>query len=256
MTSHPFTLGQHYDRRQIRQILGGGHLVSYLPTKKGRIIAGCFDPRLNRRAPCEIDVGDGTNVIAGAQELNRLKAEIPVFLKRRSKVWEFVGVYQCDAFSQSPQDIKAYADRRKDAVGVLYLRKVLDESTPLMPALELVEAGALEGRKRLVTHLRRERSGDLVIAKRNEMRAAKGCLCCEACELSERELPAAIGEACFEVHHLIPLSELTEERPTKLADLCLLCANCHRMIHRSDPMLTLDQFKQVLPPAKTGSCHA
>lgn len=64
----------------------------------------------------------------------------------------------------------------------------------------------------------------------------------ELCDIIDVSRP----EACIEVHHLIPLSELTEERPTKLADLCLLCANCHRMIHRSDPMLTLAQLRLQL----------
>lgn len=246
MSTQPFTLGQCYDRRQIRKLLGGGDTVSYLPTIRGRVIAGCFNPKLNHRAPCEIDVGDGPNIVGRAHALATLKGEIPVFLKRRSQVWEYVGLYQCRAFSKSRADLNAYANRRKDAVGVLYFREVDGNTAPELPAPELFDA--LEGRKRLVTHLRRERSSDLVIAKRNEMRAERGCLCCEACGLSERDLPAAIGEACFEVHHLTPLSELSEDRQTKLADLCLLCANCHRMIHRSSPMLTLNQLCQQLNP--------
>lgn len=39
-------------------------------------------------------------------------------------------------------------------------------------------------------------------------------------------------EAMFEAHHLIPLAE-AGERKIRLADLALLCACCHRLIHRA-----------------------
>ncbi|MNW10501.1 HNH endonuclease [compost metagenome] len=42
----------------------------------------------------------------------------------------------------------------------------------------------------------------------------------------------ALQEAMFEAHHLVPLAE-TGERKTRLADLALLCACCHRLIHRA-----------------------
>ena len=114
------------------------------------------------------------------------------------------------------------------------------------PALELLEFRAKEGKRRLVAHFKRERRADLTLAKRNEIRALHGSLFCEACACAERDLPDAIGEACFEVHHKAPLSDVADEVETSLADLAMLCANCHRMIHRSEPMPTVEAFRRIL----------
>ncbi|WP_352230624.1 MULTISPECIES: HNH endonuclease [Asaia] len=35
---------------------------------------------------------------------------------------------------------------------------------------------------------------------------------------------------------------------TKLSDLALLCANCHRMIHARRPWLSLDELRQIITP--------
>jgi len=118
-------IGERYSRREIHRLVGGGDLQSYLPHAKGRILCGCFDPELNRRAPCEIDVGNGPKVLKCAQLLAREHNEIPVFLKRRSNGWEFVGRFRATGYSEDPPDSKSDRLRRADAVAVLYLEKVL-----------------------------------------------------------------------------------------------------------------------------------
>ena len=40
-------------------------------------------------------------------------------------------------------------------------------------------------------------------------------------------------EAALEAHHLVPLTEAVKERKTKAKDLALLCASCHRLLHRA-----------------------
>jgi hypothetical protein len=54
-------------------------MQSYLPTRDNVIVCGCFDPSLNRRAPIEIDVGDGPIVGRSAEALATAQATIPVF---------------------------------------------------------------------------------------------------------------------------------------------------------------------------------
>src|SRR5579863_2872971 len=130
------TRGQSFDRRQIANMIGGGALVTYLPSKGGKILAGCFDPKLNQRAPLEIDVGASDDVVERARTLAKTNGIIPVFLKKQSNKWEYVGTYQCTEFSQLPDDITAYEDRREDAVGVLYFREVPSESVETVPAVE------------------------------------------------------------------------------------------------------------------------
>jgi predicted HNH restriction endonuclease len=58
----------------------------------------------------------------------------------------------------------------------------------------------------------------------------------EACLFRYSDRYGDIGEDFIEVHHLNPLSERSrtaeDRRLTSLDQVTVLCANCHRMIHR------------------------
>lgn len=73
-------LGNNYSRTKISELLGG-ETVIYLPAKNGKVTAGCFDPKLNRRAPKEIDIGNCPKAVKRAIALGKAKTEIPIFLK-------------------------------------------------------------------------------------------------------------------------------------------------------------------------------
>lgn len=88
-------------------------------------------------------------------------------------------------------------------------------------------SGTQEGDRRLVTHLRRERSG-LRRQKLDDFLRNNGSLSCESCGLMN-QAAGDYEESVFEVHHNAPLS--LGPRETGLEDLSVLCANCHRLIH-------------------------
>jgi hypothetical protein len=94
---------------------------------------------------------------------------------------------------------------------------------------------AIEGESKLVSHFRKERSSWLRDRKLQEYREARGVLSCELCGLSEGVgYPADLDTRVFEVHHRLPLSNAGTRRATRLEDLAVLCANCHRAVHSSD----------------------
>jgi hypothetical protein len=111
------------------------------------------------------------------------------------------------------------------------------------------EAQAIEGDLRLVAHLRRERSRALVEAKKAAVIEATGRLQCEACGFDFREKYPTIGAGFAEIHHNRPLADMLGQTITRLQDLCVLCANCHRMIHRTRPMNSLREFRRHLAPS-------
>jgi hypothetical protein len=121
-------VGNTYTRPQIHDAVGGGSLQSYLPHKDGAVLAGCFRPDWNKRAPAEVDAGYGPKVIAYAKRVAATHAEIPVFLKRDTHRWEYQGIYRCLRFSEKKRDLQAHENRRKDAVGVLYFEAVNDDA--------------------------------------------------------------------------------------------------------------------------------
>ena len=90
-----------------------------------------------------------------------------------------------------------------------------------------------EGEPKLVTHFRRERGSGIAKAKKKSFILKHGRLLCERCGLDPEEAYGpALGDACIEVHHKLPLAEIPPRRNTKLEDLMCVCANCHRVIHR------------------------
>ncbi|GAB6158809.1 hypothetical protein JCM39194_20090 [Desulfotomaculum varum] len=50
-------------------------------------------------------------------------------------------------------------------------------------------------------------------------------------------------EGYIECHHTIPISEYAKEIKTRVSDLALVCSNCHRMLHRRRPWLSIDQLR-------------
>lgn len=111
---------------------------------------------------------------------------------------------------------------------------------------EQSEPSATEGKQQLRAHRRRERSRFLVQKKLEEFRRVHGELQCEVCALSEfGQYPASLAARIFEVHHTSPLSSAATPRRTTLADLALLCANCHRAVHATpDVEVNMHTIKQ------------
>jgi 5-methylcytosine-specific restriction protein A len=87
----------------------------------------------------------------------------------------------------------------------------------------------LEGRLLTQMHCRRERSRKL--RKLFFAEKSNTGFVCEMCDLSRSSLPLELQSALFEAHHIVPIAEAGERR-TKLSDLALLCACCHRLIHK------------------------
>lgn len=106
-----------------------------------------------------------------------------------------------------------------------------------------------EGKVLFRLHKARERSTDLVRrAKLLAIREHGKLLCC-VCGFDFAERYGTIGEGFIECHHTRPLSELAAESITRVIDLAMVCANCHRMIHRKRPWLTIDQLTALLKNA-------
>ena len=90
-------------------------------------------------------------------------------------------------------------------------------------------------------HKRIERNAALV----KKVKRLKGCNC-EICGANFEQRYGTIGVGYIEAHHLKPLASL---KGTKVAmdpenDFAVLCANCHRMIHRSGLVDDIANFKR------------
>ena len=71
---------------------------------------------------------------------------------------------------------------------------------------------------------------------------------CEACSFQFSATYGELGEGYIEAHHLRPLSSLNEGESVlyNASDFALLCANCHRMIHRLDDPSNITKLKKII----------
>ncbi|QIP86322.1 HNH endonuclease [Streptomyces sp. Tu 2975] len=91
---------------------------------------------------------------------------------------------------------------------------------------------ALEGRLLARWALSRERSTKLRRRKIDDVLRRGRPLECEVCRFNFGLQYGRLGEGYIEIHHTLPL-HISGPRETRIGDLALLCANCHRMCHTS-----------------------
>ncbi len=103
-----------------------------------------------------------------------------------------------------------------------------------------------EGREFFLKHRARERNREVVQIAKNDFLRKHGRFRCQACGFDFEEKYGELGRGFIEAHHTIPVSELSQDSATKVTDIALVCPNCHRMVHRKRPWLTMDQLQHVL----------
>lgn len=109
-----------------------------------------------------------------------------------------------------------------------------------------VDATAVEGERRLVEHLRVERSAALAKAKKATVLSRTGQLACEVCDFDFGEHYGAVAKGFCEVHHRRPLSKRRGRSETSLEDLAIVCSNCHRVLHLSSCTLSVEELRSEL----------
>ena len=106
-----------------------------------------------------------------------------------------------------------------------------------------------EGKQKWRSHLFRER--DAGVRRRLLHDRATTGICCDICGATGDHLPEEARHAMFEAHHASePMS--VGERKTKKQDMALLCACCHRLLHRlvttTGEWVSVNKAKELLSP--------
>jgi predicted HNH restriction endonuclease len=107
-------------------------------------------------------------------------------------------------------------------------------------------AEAPEGRVLTRLHRVRERNRKLVEQRKIKALREEGLLACDVCEFDFEKRYGKRGYGFIEAHHTKALATLIENSTTKLEDLALVCANCHRMIHAQKPWLSIEELRAIL----------
>lgn len=103
-----------------------------------------------------------------------------------------------------------------------------------------------EGRILTRIHAYKERDRKLAAsAKKYYKSIFGGKLHCVACDLDPEELYDQLGDRCIESHHKTPIEELQPDSITRVGDLVMVCASCHRVIHSRKPCLTVEEVRTL-----------
>lgn len=197
--------------------------------------------------------------LCGAYVADSIAPESPssnVYVIRGSQGTDFVPPVPLNQLSWFPTLLKSQSNfslgfnRLSDEATILALSALQSENNASPSSLSLpdidISASVSEGERRLVSHLQRERKRAVVEAKKAAVLSSTGGLSCEVCGFDFSAIYGPLGEGFCEVHHLSPLSASDESVTTTLADLAVLCSNCHRIIHRSNPMLSVAELSAVV----------
>jgi hypothetical protein len=149
-------------------------------------------------------------------------------------------------------DLPKNADEIDDFIGDLielvdYRMKAdaLAENVPA--ARDWVFEGFPEGRRLYRMHTARERNPKLIREAKKLALERDGVLRCACCSFDFSSTYGEVGRGYVEAHHTRPLSTLEETGgTTRIEDLALVCANCHRMLHRRRPWLEADEVAAIV----------
>jgi hypothetical protein len=115
------------------------------------------------------------------------------------------------------------------------------------PSPETPTDGFKEGRPNLKLHLQKERNRELTKRAKDKWSLEQnGNIRCSACSFSFLDTYGEIGRNFIEAHHVQPISSLTSDTVVYLSDLAPVCSNCHRILHRHRPLITISQLRDLL----------
>lgn len=95
--------------------------------------------------------------------------------------------------------------------------------------------------------------GEILVSAYERNRSARdACLKhygydCSICGFNFRSVYGEVGDCYIHVHHLTPLHAIGDSYTVDpIADLRPVCPNCHAMIHRTTPPMSIEDVKQLL----------
>ncbi|MCX7067042.1 MAG: HNH endonuclease [Methylococcales bacterium] len=135
---------------------------------------------------------------------------------------------------------REYLDRKKKGVKNTSSTQPEPSDDQEEPDYEYPEGTEVEK-----THRGRERDGKVIKKAKKLFKKNNGRLYCEVCGFYFEEIYGERAKDFIEAHHNIPVSEM-DTSGTKIKDIAMLCSNCHRIIHRTKPWLSVEELKALI----------
>lgn len=122
-----FVKGQCYTRPEIRDLVGGGDVQTYLPNENGKVLCACLSQDYGPEPASVILVGQGPTVQREAAMLCAQADAIPVFYKKLANKWEYAGMFSVERWSEDPDDLARFEESsgRMNLTRIVFLIKVV-----------------------------------------------------------------------------------------------------------------------------------
>ncbi len=70
---------------------------------------------------------------------------------------------------------------------------------------------------------------------------------CAVCDFDFEKKYGNLGLGFIHVHHLVPISEIGHSyQVDPIKDLRPVCPNCHAMLHKANPVLTIQELREII----------
>lgn len=185
--------------------------------------------------------------VASFRKISSQLVQLPVFLARNKRGHSMYGAA-----------IRRYIDFLEDSVfdravkhsGVDVPSRFPTDEDPTRGRFqdEVIEEGLgyPEGARSYRLHRHVERSGALPGQAKARKLAQTGRLDCDVCGFNFSATYGELGADYMEAHHTVPVSSVPEPAITRIEDVALVCSNCHRMLHRGDHLLTVQELRSII----------
>lgn len=116
---------------------------------------------------------------------------------------------------------------------------------PIATAKEVEESITIQEEKKIANHITYE--GRISTKDKNKLKSILGYKC-EACGTDMSAIYGKLGQNYIELHHKVPYSDMNENETRMLTDkeFCVLCPNCHRMIHKLPNAGDIDLLTRII----------
>ncbi len=116
---------------------------------------------------------------------------------------------------------------------------------PITLAKEVEESITIQEEKKVANHITYE--GRISTKDKNKLKSILGYKC-EACGTDMSAIYGKLGQNYIELHHKVPYSDMNENEARILTDkeFCVLCPNCHRMIHKLPNAGDIDLLTRII----------
>lgn len=211
-------------------------------------------------APLRVSIRNSNHWIELQDRLAAIAQDLLSIEEIRAKHPELAG-----AIERHGQALKAQVNsidirRAADEVNVLQEKifgltnagsaTVLEAADAKAP-VEEEEIFGVEGKLLTRIHVYKERDRAFAARVKKYYRDKNGGkLICECCAMDPVVYYGETGERCLEAHHKVPIEQLQPDSITRVEEMAIVCASCHRIIHSKKPCLTIEELSQAITAAK------